>query len=120
MDVSLQPNSLADVLTFPIALQYSDIGGLERSIDSAYRLASNRLFEVFIEKFKLLDHLSALRSYLLLGYGDFADQLMLALGWVISVTQVFALATDYTVFDSPIFSVGQVYQNLQTRSFGTT
>ncbi|KAF6762275.1 gamma-tubulin complex, DGRIP91/SPC98 component [Ephemerocybe angulata] len=62
------------------SLQYSDISGLERSIDSAYRLASNRLFEVFIEKFKLLDHLSALRNYLLLGYGDFADQLMETLG----------------------------------------
>ncbi|RXW24692.1 hypothetical protein EST38_g1151 [Candolleomyces aberdarensis] len=66
--------------SFHGSLQYSDIGGLERSIDSAYRLASNRLFEVFIEKFKLLDHLSALRSYLLLGYGDFADQLMETLG----------------------------------------
>ena len=66
-----------------VALQYSDISGLERSIDSAYRLASDRLFEVFIAKFKLLDHLSALRNYLLLGYGDFADQLMETLGYVI-------------------------------------
>lgn len=66
-----------------VALQYSDISGLERSIDSAYRLASDRLFEVFIAKFKLLDHLSALRNYLLLGYGDFADQLMETLGYVV-------------------------------------
>ncbi|KAG6866477.1 hypothetical protein C0991_003995 [Blastosporella zonata] len=60
----------------------SDTGGtgLERSIDTAYQIASQRLFEVFIEKFKLLDHLSALKNYLLLGHGDFADRLMEALG----------------------------------------
>lgn len=61
-------------------LQYNDIGGLERSIDTAYRIASHRLFEVFVEKFRLLDHLSALKNYLLLGHGDFADQLMETLG----------------------------------------
>jgi len=54
--------------------------GLERSIDAAYQTASYRLFEVFIEKFKLLDHLQALKHYLMLGYGDFADQLMETLG----------------------------------------
>ncbi|KAF9453076.1 gamma-tubulin complex, DGRIP91/SPC98 component, partial [Macrolepiota fuliginosa MF-IS2] len=57
-------------------LQYNDITGLERSIDTAYKIASKRLFEVFIDKFKLLDHLNALRNYLMLGRGDFADQLM--------------------------------------------
>jgi gamma-tubulin complex component 3 len=62
------------------ALKYSDIAGLERSIDAAYQTASHRLFEVFIEKFKLLDHLRALKHYLMLGHGDFADQLMEALG----------------------------------------
>ncbi|KAJ7283605.1 gamma-tubulin complex, component 3 [Mycena rebaudengoi] len=61
-------------------LKYSDIAGLERSIDAAYQIASHRLFEVFIDKFKLLDHLLALKHYLMLGYGDFADQLMEALG----------------------------------------
>ncbi|KAF8845758.1 gamma-tubulin complex, component 3 [Paxillus ammoniavirescens] len=61
-------------------LKYSDIAGLERSIDSAYLTASQRLFEVFIEKFKLMDHLRALKHYLLLGHGDFAEQLMEALG----------------------------------------
>ncbi|OJA18989.1 hypothetical protein AZE42_00397 [Rhizopogon vesiculosus] len=61
-------------------LKYSDIAGLERSIDSAYSTASARLFEVFTEKFRLLDHLSALKHYLLLGYGDFSEQLMEALG----------------------------------------
>ncbi|CAK5275539.1 unnamed protein product [Mycena citricolor] len=61
-------------------LKYSDIAGLERSIDAAYQIASQRLFEVFIDKFQLLDHLRALKNYILLGYGDFADQLMEALG----------------------------------------
>ncbi|KAJ7749089.1 gamma-tubulin complex DGRIP91/SPC98 component [Mycena maculata] len=61
-------------------LKYSDIAGLERSIDTAYQIASHRLFEVFIDKFHLLDHLRALKHYLLLGHGDFADQLMEALG----------------------------------------
>jgi gamma-tubulin complex component 3 len=65
---------------FP-ALQYSDISGLERSIDTAYKIASQRLFDIFFEKFRLLDHLSAIKHYLLLGYGDFADQLMEALGY---------------------------------------
>ncbi|KAJ7904561.1 gamma-tubulin complex, component 3 [Mycena olivaceomarginata] len=61
-------------------LKYSDIAGLERSIDAAYQIASHRLFDVFIDKFNLLDHLRALKHYLLLGHGDFADQLMEALG----------------------------------------
>ncbi|THV08504.1 gamma-tubulin complex DGRIP91/SPC98 component [Dendrothele bispora CBS 962.96] len=62
------------------SLKYSDILGLERSIDAAYSVASQRLFDVFLEKFKLLDHLRALKHYLLLGHGDFADQLMITLG----------------------------------------
>lgn len=59
-----------------LALKYSDIAGLERSIDTAYQIASRRLFDIFFEKYGLLDHLRALKHYLLLGYGDFADQLM--------------------------------------------
>jgi len=60
-------------------LKYSDILGLEKSIDAAYEIASQRLFDVFFDKFKLLDHLLALKHYFLLGYGDFADTLMDAL-----------------------------------------
>ena len=59
---------------FCSALKYSDIAGLERSIDAAYQIAGQRLFEVFLEKFKLLDHLSALKNYLMLGHGDFSDR----------------------------------------------
>jgi gamma-tubulin complex component 3 len=65
------------------ALKYSDIAGLERSIDAAYHIAGQRLFEVFLGKFKLLDHLSALKNYLMLGHGDFIDRLMEALGYIL-------------------------------------
>jgi gamma-tubulin complex component 3 len=61
-------------------LRYGDIAGLEQSIDAAYKVTSQRLFEVFVEKFKLLDHLCALKNFLLLGHGDFVDTLMDALG----------------------------------------
>ena len=67
------------------ALQCSNIAGLERSIDSAYRIASQRLFDVFLQKFKLLDHLAALKHYLLLGFGDFAEHLMESLGSVLNL-----------------------------------
>jgi gamma-tubulin complex component 3 len=64
------------------ALKYSDIAGLERSIDAAYQIASQRLFDVFFDKFKLMDHLLALKQYMMLGHGDFADHLMETLGFV--------------------------------------
>ncbi|KAJ1306807.1 hypothetical protein OPQ81_007793 [Rhizoctonia solani] len=65
---------------FGSVLKYSDIAGLEHSIDTAFQIASQRLFDIFLVKFKLMDHLLALKQYLLLGHGDFADQLMEALG----------------------------------------
>jgi len=52
---------------------------LERTIDDAYSIASQRLLEIFFDKFSLLDHLRALKSYLMLGAGDFAELLMEAL-----------------------------------------
>ncbi|WVQ93414.1 hypothetical protein IAU59_000485 [Kwoniella sp. CBS 9459] len=61
------------------ALKYSDLAGLERSIDDAYSIASQRLLEIFFDKFVLLDHLKALKSYLMLGAGDFTELLMEAL-----------------------------------------
>lgn len=78
--VSVRVDYLTPGLTSTSALQYSDIVGLERSIDTAYQIASQRLFDVFFEKYRLLDHLQALKNYLLLGYGDFVDQLMETLG----------------------------------------
>ncbi|OCF57900.1 gamma-tubulin complex component 3 [Kwoniella mangroviensis CBS 10435] len=61
------------------ALKYSDLAGLERSIDDAYSIASQRLLEIFFDKFVLLDHLRALKLYLMLGAGDFTELLMEAL-----------------------------------------
>lgn len=61
------------------ALKYSDLAGLERSIDDAYSIASQRLLEIFFDKFVLLDHLRALKSYLMLGAGDFTELLVEAL-----------------------------------------
>lgn len=58
---------------------YSDIAGLEHSIENAYSLASQRLYVVFLEKFKLLLHLKALKDYLMLGRGDFVELLMEAI-----------------------------------------
>ena len=76
----LSYNSHAYIADHVPALQYSDIPGLERSIDTAYQIASHRLFDIFFEKYRLLDHLKALKDYLLLGYGDFIDYLMETLG----------------------------------------
>lgn len=56
------------------------MAGLERSISLAYSVASQRLFSVFFTKFRLLDHLRALKDYLMLGKGDFVEILMETLG----------------------------------------
>ncbi|GAA5965313.1 hypothetical protein JCM3765_007161 [Sporobolomyces pararoseus] len=61
-------------------LEYADMASLERSISLAYSTASQRLFELFFDKFKLMDHLRALKDYLMLGKGDFCEILMEQLG----------------------------------------
>jgi gamma-tubulin complex component 3 len=55
---------------------------LERSIALAYSKASQRLFELFFDKFRLMDHLCTLKDYLMLGKGDFVEILMEQLGCV--------------------------------------
>ncbi len=52
-------------------LQYGDRAMLEASIDEAYRRTMARLMDLMTHKFKLLDHLRAMKKYLLLGQGDF-------------------------------------------------
>jgi gamma-tubulin complex component 3 len=84
--------SLTSAPSLPPVLQYSDIAGLERSIDAAYEIASKRLLEIFFDKFEFMDHLRALKMYLLLGHGDFVDSLMGSLACVMSSA---ALATDW-------------------------
>lgn len=57
-------------------LRYGDTAGLETSIDEAYKTTMARLIHLMDTKFKLFDHLRALKKYLLLGQGDFIALLM--------------------------------------------
>lgn len=58
------------------ALQYRDLTGLERTIDTVHSTVSKRLLDIFLDKLKLREHLRAINDYLLLTRGDFADVLM--------------------------------------------
>ena len=57
-------------------LVYGDTATLETSIDKAYRTTMARLIHLMDDKFRLFDHLNALKKYLLLGQGDFIALLM--------------------------------------------
>ena len=57
-------------------LEYGDTANLGASIDEAYKTTMARLIHLMSEKFKLFDHLDALKKYLLLGQGDFVALLM--------------------------------------------
>ncbi|KAL4786211.1 Spc98 family-domain-containing protein [Aspergillus varians] len=57
-------------------LCYGDTASLETSIDEAYKTTMTRLIHLMDDKFKLFDHLHALKKYLLLGQGDFIALLM--------------------------------------------
>ncbi|KAJ5591150.1 hypothetical protein N7450_005122 [Penicillium hetheringtonii] len=57
-------------------LKYGDTDTLESSIDQAYKTTMARLIHLMDHKFKLFDHLRALKKYLLLGQGDFIALLM--------------------------------------------
>lgn len=57
-------------------LRYGDTATLETSIDEAYKTTMARLIHLMDDKFKLFDHLRALKKYLLLGQGDFIALLM--------------------------------------------
>ena len=57
-------------------LRYGDTATLETSIDEAYKTTMARLIHLMDSKFKLFDHLNALKKYLLLGQGDFIALLM--------------------------------------------
>lgn len=49
-------------------------------VELAVRSSSKRVLMAMMEEYKLLLHLKALKSFLLLGQGDFACQLMDAVG----------------------------------------
>ena len=57
-------------------LRYGDTATLESSIDAAYKSTMARLVYLMDNKFKLFEHLNALKKYLLLGQGDFIALLM--------------------------------------------
>ena len=49
---------------------------LKHAIESAYRTTSEMVLKVLIEESRLLDHLRAIKKYLLLGQGDFIQYLL--------------------------------------------
>ncbi|KAI1380706.1 spindle pole body component alp6 [Hypoxylon crocopeplum] len=57
-------------------LRYGDTATLEAWIDEAYKTTMRRLLYLMTDKFHLFDHLQALKSYILLGQGDFIALLM--------------------------------------------
>ncbi|KAI0870641.1 Spc97/Spc98 family protein [Hypoxylon argillaceum] len=57
-------------------LCYGDTATLESSIDDAYKVTMRRLVHLMTHKFHLFEHLQALKSYILLGQGDFIALLM--------------------------------------------
>lgn len=57
-------------------LRYGDTATLEAWIDEAYKTTMKRLMDLMTNKFHLFYHLKALKSYLLLGQGDFIALLM--------------------------------------------
>lgn len=62
------------------ALEYGDTLALEKSIDEAYFVTSRHLRSLMLDKFHLIDHLRALKKYILLNAGDFISVLMERLG----------------------------------------
>jgi len=63
-----------------VELRYTDLTGLESTIEKAFTSASKRLLDIFLDNFRLLDHLRALKDYLMLAKGDFVDLLMASIG----------------------------------------
>ncbi|KAK4229651.1 Spc98 family-domain-containing protein [Podospora fimiseda] len=57
-------------------LKYGDTATLEKWIDEAYKTTMQRLMSLMNNRFHLFDHLQALKSYILLGQGDFIALLM--------------------------------------------
>ncbi|CAO3611650.1 unnamed protein product [Cunninghamella echinulata] len=68
----------------PQTFKYGDIQSIERCVDMMYIETSSQLLSLLKEKYKLMDHLKALRRYLLLGQGDFIQYLMVTLGPALS------------------------------------
>ncbi|KAI8900737.1 Spc98 family-domain-containing protein [Globomyces pollinis-pini] len=65
-------------------LEYGDLKTLELSIGEAYQISTKHLLNILFNRYNLVQHLSALKSYLLLGQGDFVQYLMDSLGDTLS------------------------------------
>jgi len=63
-----------------IVFNYDSIEALEEIVDENYINTSNYLLDILFTRYKLKDHLNALKRYLLLGQGDFIQNLMDSLG----------------------------------------
>ena len=63
---------------FPVESIFSqDLDGIfQNMIDTVYKETSRHLLEVLHDKYKFMEHLKAMRRYLLLGQGDFIRHLM--------------------------------------------
>ncbi|ORZ32234.1 Spc98 family-domain-containing protein [Catenaria anguillulae PL171] len=59
-----------------MGVEYGDLHLFERSIDMAFKVTSDRLVSKLFGEFKLMEHLFALKRYLLMGQGDFILNLM--------------------------------------------
>ncbi|KAK8109832.1 hypothetical protein PG999_007969 [Apiospora kogelbergensis] len=57
-------------------LRYGDTATLETWIDDAYKTTMRRLLHLMTSKFHVFEHIGALKSYILLGQGDFIALLM--------------------------------------------
>ncbi|KAI9275027.1 Spc98 family-domain-containing protein [Helicostylum pulchrum] len=63
-----------------LAFKYGENKVVEEAIDVAYMNTSKALLDLLKTKYKLMDHLKAMKRYLLLGQGDFIQYLMDVLG----------------------------------------
>lgn len=65
------------LLFFTAADLFTDLeNAFHGKIDAAYFETSKYLLDVLNKKYSLLDHMQAMRRYLLLGQGDFIRHLM--------------------------------------------
>eukprot|EP01135_Chromosphaera_perkinsii_P008737 Nk52_evm70s1444 gene=Nk52_evmTU70s1444 len=65
-----------DMIEIMEKTSFDDLSALRLEVDSAYTETSEHLLFLLKSQFKMKTHLEALRKYLLLGQGDFIQQLM--------------------------------------------
>ncbi|KAJ3331503.1 hypothetical protein HDU76_003008 [Blyttiomyces sp. JEL0837] len=67
-------------------MEYGHSKDFEETIKKSYEQISGKVLEILYEKYKLIDHFMALKKYLLLGQGDFVQNLMDKLGSKLSMS----------------------------------